>query len=236
MADNVYDSYAARAAELITAMESASDNTDNKMGEDLALYILDMIRGVVIMKHLSPSRSSRNSTLHPSLRQIHFPVYDKDMQEPDPVTGKFCNVIFELPQVVLVDDLIDGMNYIGGTGGRSPFRRIRSRTTLTGILNHSVTKPSEDVIYAYTRPDNKVEIYGDAGLQEIMVDAAFEMPSRVANVNWDTDRYPINNALMGEVIMLSSQLILNKIYADPQDTIQDMQRQVDKLKTQIRPK
>jgi len=135
----IYDSYAARAAELISSMEEGSENLENKVGEDLALYILDMVRGVVVLNHLSVTRNTRNTRLHPSLLQEYYPVYDKDLQEADPVTGKYCKVVIELPQVLLVDDLIDGMVYIGGSNGASPFRRIRSRQELSGIFMFCVT-------------------------------------------------------------------------------------------------
>lgn len=231
-----YDSFAARAAELITSMEAGADNLENKIGEDLALYILDMMRGVAIKEHLSVSRNSRNTKLHPSLQQEYFPVYDLSLQETDPVTGKKCKVVIEVPAVVLVDDLIDGMSYIGGSDGSSPFRRVRSRQQLSGILRHELIAPSHDVIYAYTRPDNMAEIYGDNAIEDILVSAIFEMPSRVPDVNWDIDRYPINNAIMDRVKILANQLILNPIYTTPQDAIQDMQIRLDALKLQVIPK
>lgn len=229
----IYDSAAARAEELSRLMGGGTEDNNNRQEEDFWFQLLDELRAVAIQELMLPSRGTNRLKLHESLLQFYEPAYDTAIQELDPITGKKCYVLFDLPSVILVDDLIDGIVYIGGVDGMSEYRRIHNQTQLSQISKHSLVAPSQYRMYAYTRPDNKVEIHGNNAIQSVLIQAAFAQPTRVTGFNLDTDRYPVNDAIMSRIKSLGLQVELKQEYQSPEDRLQDFRVKFADLKKEI---
>lgn len=230
------DSAIALAEDLIRSNSGGIFTNENKNDIDFVLFLLDQFRGLAIQAFYSDPKV-RQPMVHNSLLQPYTAYKADATQVLDRVTQKTCVIKFKCPQVLIINEVVDGAGYIGSPSGKENYRRVRSRAELAEYYNHPMSNPSSSkYIYAYLDVDDTLEIHGNIKQNEVLMNMCFSSPTQVPGFNIDTDRYPTNNAIQAKIKDLANKISLREIAASPEDRIQDFQVQLSKLRSQILPK
>lgn len=226
-----FDSASARAEDIVRSFQGGVSTNADKWPTDFSIYLLDQIRGVVILEFYGSSKQVR---LHNSLMQPYSVTKVTAEQVLHPISQKECSIRFKMPQVLMINDLIDGVGYIGSKDGITNYRRVRTRAELAGLYKHETQSPAAGIYtYALVDVDDFVEIHGADAQKELLINACFSSPTLVPGFNLDNDRYPINDAIMLRAKELASKMQLNQMAQTPEDRIQNFQVELTKLKQQI---
>lgn len=230
------DSALGLSEDLIRSQSGGVFTNENKADVDYIMFILDQFRALAIESFYNDPRK-RLTELHNSLLQ-RYTVSKVDAEQISEPTDNCIKVIrFKMPQVLMVNNVVNGIGYIGSPNGRNGFRVLRNRGELTGVYEHNFLSPEKgNRIYALIDVDDYVEIHGNDGQDNLLINACFSSPTLVPNFDIENDRYPINNAIVGKMKDYINKITLNQIYQTPEDRIQDFQHQLSKLKLQIQPK
>ena len=133
-----------------------------------------------------------NKRLNPVFYQKYYPTYSEQLQEAK------TYVKFSCPEVLTLDSNSDGLRYIGTTDCSVAFRRIWSRSMLSTINKHQVmsVKGNRYTAALYDGSAQMMEIYGNAEIEEIMIEALFANPHDIPTWNADYDPYPFPDDLL----------------------------------------
>lgn len=149
---------------------------------------------------------------------------DKEIQEST------CYVLFPAPQPITLDSFLDGHFYVGSACGLINFPKARSRADLTNRQNHRHTKIKSNtakVVWA----DVGYEVYGNMGLESLLVDGVHAIPTDVPTYNKWIDRYPISPDVL---VLMKSYVIKELIQSTntPTDTKSDSQHTTTSINAQ----
>lgn len=226
-----YDSAMSRAEDLIRSVSGGVTDISNKYEPDYMLYLLDLFRAAAISELFNSK--GRTFSLHYSLMQEYVSDKDDSIQVVDPIKQTYCAVRFDVPQILMINELINGVGYVGGTDGLSPYRVVRSRQELSEQYMHPIMKPSSERVYVLTDANGNFEVHGNDAIDQLLINAAFSQPTQVPGFNVDLDRYPVDDAVMARMKEIARKLSLDYIAGTPEDRIQDFQVQLSRLKQQI---
>ena len=114
--------------------------------------------------------------------------YDADIQLSEDY------VIFGCSQTISLDNVRDGLVYVGTIDGNCQYRKLNGRSELAMYSGHRYIKGDDNIRYIYS--DGYLEFYGNTELQEVRVDGIFSNPLLLKSFNKDYDNYPISPDLL----------------------------------------
>lgn len=146
------------------------------------------------------------------------PVYSIEFQE-----GDYCEIKIEIPTPINFTFQGDGILYLGGVDGRSPFKRLGYTSSVSTAYQHPKTRPSQEkVSYSLSAKDTNflyAKIYGNPSIEDILVRVVAFDPTLIPNYRIETDLYPIS----GDLLIQLKTNVLNNLMAQmagtPADTL-----------------
>ncbi len=168
--------------ELLIAVDTGGVFTDEaRLQPELGISVLDAGRAFVLAE-----QHKKVGRVHPDYLQYYYPEYKEDYQLDD------CYTLFEMPRVLSVNYIEDGIQYVGSITGDDNFTRIRNRAQLSSRKKHRMHAlwMNKHTSYLYDPTFGNLEVY-KKGQRHIRVEAIFEQPTKVEGFNVEEDEYPI---------------------------------------------
>lgn len=168
-------------------------------------------RAVVI-----PSFYAKTKRISGEWLQTFTATYNANIQESDEY------VIFDVPRGIPLDVMRDGYLYIGDTVGDTAYRRVNNLAELATYNQHRITRINNNrpkVLYS----ENKMRVYGNTMIKELMIDGIFANPTEILTYNVDFDNYPISEDLIQPIRDYLWQKSLAIEQSKLPDTISDSQ-------------
>lgn len=162
--------------------------------------------------------------LQPVVSQLwvneYNPPYSVDLQE-----GDFCSIKIEVPTPIIFSAHGEGLIYVGGIDGKTPFKRIGYLGDDSLAFQHPLTTPSEeDISYSISAKDtdfNFVKVYGNVSLENILVKVVAYNPTLIPTFRRDKDLYPITGDLITQMKAGVTNRLMVQMASTPSDTLGD---------------
>jgi hypothetical protein len=151
----------------------------------LVAGLLDIAREQAIITYVT-----KKKTIPAQLYQTTYPLFKKELQY-DP-----CFTVFGTnSSVIQLDASKDGMGYIGGADGVTPYIRSHDQTEHANSMQHPIMAmiASKNPVAIYIPEFSLIKINKTPGKlpKRIMLSAVFTNPDMIPEYNEDVDDYPI---------------------------------------------
>ncbi len=152
--------------------------------------------------------------------QDYYPAYDIYFQD------SFCYTRFQLPTgFIQANGAQDGLIYCGSSSNKilttRAFRRIKSRTELSDMLQHPVMTPANGTYVGVLMEGLMMTLISKERIKEPMITAIFENPMALEDYNRNSDNYPINESMITDLEMYLIKTDFTVILGRNADTISD---------------
>lgn len=138
---------------------------------------------------------AKNKRVNPIWSQQLILDFSEGLQDDN------CLVKFPMPQFIQLDNERGGIIYAGTIEGNCQVRVANTRQDLILAQTHRNAKNTTRILYS----DGYLEVYGNAMLEELRIDAIFLDPTQVTTYNKLKDDYPLNNELVPDMQKLLFQ-------------------------------
>jgi len=183
--------------EVIAGVEGGVFTDETKFEEGYIQEIVHQARALLLKTQHPISQLWTNE---------YHPPYSEDLQEND-----FCEIKIAIPTPIIFDNQGEGLLYLGGKDGRSPFKRIGYLGDESIEYAHPITTPRKGRIsFSISAKDKDffvAKIYGNVTLENILVRVVAYDPTKLPSFREDKDLYPISGELLTELKSILIRLL-----------------------------